>query len=47
MLPEICWGLAEMRFHIFAEKGSIGEPEQVADFLDAVVGLLQVIADVL
>ena len=36
-----------MFFYIFAKEGRIGEAEQVADLLDAVVGLFQVVADVL
>jgi hypothetical protein len=36
-----------MLFHVFPEEGGIGETELVADLLDAVVGLLQVVADVL
>ena len=47
MLAEIGGCLAEMIFYISAKEGGIGETEQVADLLDAVVGLLQVIADVL
>ena len=47
MLTEICGCLAEMFFYKFAKEGSVGEAEQVANLLDAVVGLLQVIADVL
>jgi hypothetical protein len=47
MLTEICGCLAEMFFYKFAKEGSVGETEQVANLLDAVVGLLQVIADVL
>lgn len=47
MLTEICGCLAEMFFYIFAKEGRIGETEQVANLLDAVVGLLQVVADVL
>ena len=47
MPTEVCGGLSEMFFYIFAKEGRIGEAEQVADLLDAVVGLLQVVADVL
>ena len=47
MLTEICGCLAEMFFYKFAKEGSVGETEEVANLLDAVVGLLQVIADVL
>ena len=47
MLTEVCGCLAEMLFYISAKEGRIGETEQVANLLDAVVGLLKVIADVL
>ena len=47
MLTEIGGCLAEMRFHIFAKERWIGEPEPVAYLLDAVIGLLQVVAYVL
>ena len=47
MLTEICGCLTEMFFYIFAKEGRIGETKQVTNLLDAVVGLLQVIADVL
>ena len=47
MLTEICGCLAEMLFDIFAKEGGIGETEQVADLLNAVVSLLQVVTDVL
>ena len=47
MLTETGGSLAEMIFYIFAKERRIGETEQVADLLDAVVGLLKVIADVL
>ena len=46
MLTEICGCLAEMFFYVFAKEGGIGETEEVANMLDAVVGLLQIIADV-
>ena len=36
-----------MFFYIFAKEGRIGETEQVTNFLDTVVGLLEVIADIL
>lgn len=47
MLSEMCRCLAKMFFHIFAKEGSIWETEQVANLLDAVIGLLQVITDIL
>ena len=47
MMTEICGRLAEMIFYISAEEGGIREAEQVADLLDAIVGLLQVITDIL
>ena len=47
MLTEVCGCLAEMLFDIFAKEGGIGETEQVADLLNAVVSLLQVVTDVL
>ena len=47
MLAEVGGRLAEMLLHVFAEEGRVGETQQVANLLDAVVGLLQVIADVL
>ena len=36
-----------MVFYVFAKERWVGEAEQVANLLDAVVGLLQVVADVL
>lgn len=36
-----------MFLDIFAEEGGVGEAEYITDLLDAVVGLLQIIADVL
>ena len=47
VITEICGGLAEMVFYVFAKERWVGEAEQVANLLDAVVGLLQVVADVL
>ena len=47
MLTEIGGCLAEMLFYISAKEGRVGESELVADLLDAVVGLLQVVSDVL
>ena len=36
-----------MFLHVSAEERGIGEPELIADLLDAIIGLLQIIADVL
>jgi hypothetical protein len=47
MLTEIGGGLAEMFLYVFAKEGRIGETEEIAYLLDAVVGLFQVIADIL
>ena len=47
MLPEVSGCLAEMFFYVSAKKGGVGEAEEVADLFDAIVGLLQIIANVL
>ncbi len=47
MLPEVSGCLAEMFFYVSAKEGGVGEAEEVADLFDAVVGLLQIIANVL
>jgi hypothetical protein len=44
---ELCRGYAEVFLHVSAEERGIGEPELIADLLDAIIGLLQIIADVL
>lgn len=36
-----------MLFHIFAEERGVGETEAVTDLLDAQVGLLEIVADIL
>ena len=47
MMAKICGCLAKMFFYIFAKEGRIWETEQVTNLLDAVVGLFQIIADIL
>lgn len=41
----MCRGYAEVFLHVSAEERGIGEPELIADLLDAIIGLLQIIAD--
>ena len=47
MVSELYGRHAEMGLDILAEEGGVGKAEQVADLLDAQVGLLQIVADVL
>ena len=47
IVPELDRCHSEVLLHIFAKERGVGESESVADFLDAVVGLFQIISDIL
>ena len=47
VISEFQWRHAEMIFHVFTKKGWVRKTEAIADLLDAQVGLLQVVTDIL